>query len=85
MKTFQIPINAGDRWKNIATTQQRRISVNGARAHCCSVAAHQLLIYKGIVSSEMVRRQILSACEPRILGKGAGHEQDPLRNPRRNP
>jgi hypothetical protein len=30
--------------------------------HCCSVVAHQLLIYKGIASSEMVRRQILSAC-----------------------
>jgi phasin len=37
--------------------------------HCCSVVAHQLLIYKRISSSEMVRRQILSACEPRILGK----------------
>ena len=33
----------------------------------------------------MVRRQILSACRPRILGKGAGHDQNPLRNPRRNP
>jgi hypothetical protein len=53
--------------------------------HYCSVVAQQLLIYKGIVSSEMVRRQILSAYEPRILGKGAGHDQDPLRNPRRNP
>jgi hypothetical protein len=53
--------------------------------HYCSVVAQQLLIYKGIVSSEMVRRQILSVCEPRILGKGAGHDQDPLRNPRRNP
>jgi hypothetical protein len=42
--------------------------------HCCSVVAHQLLIYKGIVSSEMVRRQILSVCEPRILGKGADHD-----------
>jgi hypothetical protein len=31
--------------------------------HYCSVFAQQLLIYKGIVSSEMVRRQILSAYE----------------------
>jgi phasin len=46
------------------------MSVNGA--HASSVVAHQLLIYKGIASSEMVRRQILSAYEPRILGKGAG-------------
>jgi phasin len=37
--------------------------------HYCSVVAQQLLIYKGIVSSEMVRRKILSAYEPRILGK----------------
>jgi len=29
--------------------------------HCRSIVAQQLLIYKGIVSSEMVRRQILSA------------------------
>jgi hypothetical protein len=31
--------------------------------HCCSVVAQQLLIYKGIVSTEMVRRQILSRTE----------------------
>jgi phasin len=49
--------------------------------HCCSVVAHQLLIYKGIASSERVRRQILSACEPQILGKCAGHDQDPLEIP----
>jgi hypothetical protein len=80
MKTPQIPINAGEAGGNIATTQQRRMSVNGAMTvrHCCSVVADQLLIYKGIATSEMVRRQILSACEPRILGKGAGHDQDPL-------
>jgi hypothetical protein len=35
------------------------MSVNGAMTvrHCCSVVANQRLIYKGIVSSEMVRRQ----------------------------
>jgi hypothetical protein len=41
------------------------MSVNGAMTvrHCCSVVAHQLLIYKGIARSEMVHRQILSAYE----------------------
>ncbi len=58
-----------------ATTNVRKW---GRARHCCSVVAHQLLIYKDIVSSEMVLRQILSAYEPRILGKGAGHDQDPL-------
>jgi hypothetical protein len=46
--------------------------------HCRSVVAQQLLIYKGIASSERVRRQVRSAYEPRILGKGADHDQDPL-------
>jgi NADH:ubiquinone oxidoreductase subunit 3 (subunit A) len=70
-----------------APDPEQRMSETGAMTvrHCRSVVAQQLQIYKGIISSEMVRRQILSAYEPRILGKGPGHEQDPLRNPRRNP
>ena len=66
---------------NLWGAQPRRslgVRLNRYNSHCCSVVAHQLLIYKGIVSSEMVRRQILSAYEPRILGKGASHDQDPL-------
>ena len=80
MKTPQIPINAGDAGGKYSDDTATTNAVNGATTvrHCRSVVAHQLLIYKGIVSSEMVRRQILSAYEPRILGKGAGHDQGPL-------
>ena len=61
-----------------ATTNVRKWGDD--RANCCSVVANQLLIYKGIASSERFA-QILSACEPGILEKGAGNDQDPYEIP----
>jgi hypothetical protein len=59
--------DAGKRlWQLAPSPDERDRARNVALRHYCSVVTQYPLIYKGIVSSDMVRRQILSAYEPRI-------------------